>query len=179
MKTNLTLIKSAFYFLKSINLIKGISQPVDLSLLSPSELKGLKTQVAYGFIEAEDDISDYKSELEEEVALDVTPESPEIVHPAVEDHNPDLGNTTVEGYEEPKEVDAVVEDETTTEYVEDEETQSETQSESSENPSDPYDGWLKNKVKKELNNRNIEYSNDMLKDDLVLLLYEDDEKTNS
>lgn len=169
MKTNLTLTKSAFYFLKSINLIKGVTQPVDLSLLSPSELTGLKTQVAYGFIESSEDISEYKSELEEaEVKLDVTPVEPEVIKPEVEDHNPDLGNTTVSEFIE-SEADSDV----------DEEQAPEEDVEGVENTSDSYDGWLKNKVKKELNKRNIEYSNDMLKDDLVLLLYEDDEKTNS
>ena len=159
MKTNLTLVKSAFYFLKSINLIKGVTQPVDLSLLTTSELNGLKTQVAYGFINSDEDISDYKSEIDEEsVTLDLTPEEPEVIEPEVVDHFVDGGNTTVEEFIETEVADEEKADEVT---------------------ADPYEGWLKNKVKKELNKRKIEYSNDSLKDDLVLLLLEDDEKSKS
>ena len=170
MKTKLTLVKGAFYFLKSINLIKGNEQPVDLSELTAIELKGLKKQITYGCITSSEDVLPYlteaTAEVEEDVAeplvipqADPKPETPEVINHFAETDNP-----TVEEFIDEKNEDV----------KEEQEASSETTKET-----DPYEGWLKGKVKKELEQRKIDFTNDMLKDDLVLLLLEDDEKSKA
>ena len=169
MKTKLTLVKGAFYFLKSINLIKGNEQPVDLTELNAVELKGLKKQIAYGCILSSEDVMEYLTETTAEVTKDIKepivipqtdpkPETPEVIN-----HFAEIDNPTVEEFIDEKNKDAK-EQKTGTE------TAKETNS---------YEGWLKSKVKKELEKRKIEFTNDTLKDDLVLLLLEDDEKSKA
>lgn len=169
MKTKLTLVKGAFYFLKSINLIKGIEQPVDLTELNEVELKGLKKQIAYGCILSSEDVMEYLTEATAEVTEDIKepiiilqtdpkPETPEVINHFAETDNPTVEEFINEKNEDDKE----------------QETDTETTKES-----DPYEGWLKSRVKKELEKRKIEFANDTLKDDLVLLLLEDDEKSKA
>ena len=169
MKTKLTLVKGAFYFLKSINLIKGIEQPVDLTELNLVELKGLKKQIAYGCILSSEDVMDYLTEATAEVTEDIKepvvipqtdpkPETPEVINHFAETDNPTVEEFIDEKNEDGKE----------------QETDTETTKET-----DPYEGWLKSRVKKELEKRKIEFANDTLKDDLVLLLLEDDEKSKA
>lgn len=169
MKTKLTLVKGAFYFLKSINLIKGIEQPVDLAELNEVELKGLKKQIAYGCILSSEDVMEYLTEATAEVTEDVKepvvtpqtdpkPETPEVINHFAETDNPTVEEFIDEKNEDDKE----------------QETDTETTKEA-----DPYEGWLKSRVKKELEKRKIEFANDTLKDDLVLLLLEDDEKSKA
>lgn len=169
MKTKLTLVKGAFYFLKSINLIKGIEQPVDLAELNAVELKGLKKQIAYGCILSSEDVMEYLTEATAEVTEDIEepivipqtdpkPETPEVINHFAETDNP-----TVEEFIDEK-----------NEVEQEQETDTETTKEA-----DPYEGWLKSRVKKELEKRKIKFANDMLKDDLVLLLLEDDEKSKA
>ena len=169
MKTKLTLVKGAFYFLKSINLIKGIEQPVDLTELNSVELKGLKKQIAYGCILSSEDVMEYLTEATAEVTEDIKepivipqtdpkPETPEVINHFAETDNPTVEEFIDEKNEDGKE----------------QETDTETTKEA-----DPYEGWLKSRVKKELEKRKIEFANDTLKDDLVLLLLEDDEKSKA
>ena len=169
MKTKLTLVKGAFYFLKSINLIKGIEQPVDLTELNLVELKGLKKQIAYGCILSSEDVMEYLTEATAEVTEDIKepivipqtdpkPETPEVINHFAETDNPTVEEFIDEKNEDGKE----------------QETDTETTKET-----DPYEGWLKSRVKKELEKRKIEFANDTLKDDLVLLLLEDDEKSKA
>ena len=169
MKTKLTLVKGAFYFLKSINLIKGKEQPVDLTELNEVELKGLKTQIAYGCILSSEDVMEYLTEATAEVTEDIVepivipqtdpkPETPEVINHFAETDNPTVEEFIDEKNEDDKE----------------QETDTETTKEA-----DPYEGWLKSRVKKELEKRKIEFANDTLKDDLVLLLLEDDEKSKA
>ena len=169
MKTKLTLVKGAFYFLKSINLIKGIEQPVDLTELNEVELKGLKKQIAYGCILSSEDVMEYLTEATAEVTEDIKepivipqtdpkPETPEVINHFAETDNPTVKEFIDEKNEDDKEQET--DTETTKEY-------------------DPYEGWLKSRVKKELEKRKIEFANDTLKDDLVLLLLEDDEKSKA
>ena len=169
MKTKLTLVKGAFYFLKSINLIKGKEQPVDLTELNEVELKGLKKQIAYGCILSSEDVMEYLTEATAEVTEDIVepivipqtdpkPETPEVINHFAETDNPTAEEFIDEKNEDDKE----------------QETDTETTKEA-----DPYEGWLKSRVKKELEKRKIEFANDMLKDDLVLLLLEDDEKSKA
>ena len=169
MKIKLTLVKGAFYFLKSINLIKGKEQPVDLTELNEVELKGLKTQIAYGCILSSEDVMEYLTEATAEVTEDIVepivipqtdpkPETPEVINHFAETDNPTAEEFIDEKNEDDKE----------------QETDTETTKEA-----DPYEGWLKSRVKKELEKRKIEFANDMLKDDLVLLLLEDDEKSKA
>ena len=169
MKTKLTLVKGAFYFLKSINLIKGKEQPVDLTELNEVELKGLKTQIAYGCILSSEDVMEYLTEATAEVTEDIVepivipqtdpkPETPEVINHFAETDNPTVEEFIDEKNEDDKE----------------QETDTETTKEA-----DPYEGWLKGRVKKELEKRKIEFANDTLKDDLVLLLLEDDEKSKA
>lgn len=169
MKTKLTLVKGAFYFLKSINLIKGIEQPVDLTELNSVELKGLKKQIAYGCILSSEDVMEYLTEATAEVTEDIKepivipqtdpkPETPEVINHFAETDNPTVEEFIDEKNEDGKE----------------QETDTETTKET-----DPYEGWLKSRVKKELEKRKIEFANDTLKDDLVLLLLEDDEKSKA
>ena len=169
MKTKLTLVKGAFYFLKTINLIKNNEQPVDLSELSAVELKGLKTQIAYGCILSSEDVLEYltnaTAELVEEVPEPIVlPQTdPEPVTPEVFNHFAETDNPTVEEF---------INEETKKDGQEQEK-------DSKDAETDPYEGWLKGRVKKELEKRKIEFANDMLKDDLVLLLLEDDEKSKA
>ena len=169
MKTKLTLVKGAFYLLKSINLIKGIEQPVDLTELNLVELKGLKKQIAYGCILSSEDVMEYLTEATAEVTEDIKepivipqtdpkPETPEVINHFAETDNPTVEEFIDEKNEDGKE----------------QETDTETTKET-----DPYEGWLKSRVKKELEKRKIEFANDTLKDDLVLLLLEDDEKSKA
>lgn len=169
MKTKLTLVKGAFYFLKSINLIKGNEQPVDLTELNSVELKGLKKQIAYGCILSSEDVMEYLTEATAEVTEDIKepivipqtdprPETPEVINHFAETDNPTVEEFIDEKNEDGKE----------------QETDTETTKET-----DPYEGWLKSRVKKELEKRKIEFANDTLKDDLVLLLLEDDEKSKA
>lgn len=170
MKTKLTLVKGAFYFLKSINLIKGNEQPVDLAELTALELKGLQKQISYGSITSSEDITKYLAEVTAEAVEDtveptVIPQAdPEPETPEVINHFAETDNPTVEE----------VIDEKNEEDAKEQETSTETTKEA-----DPYEGWLKSKVKKELEKRKIDFTNDMLKDDLVLLLLEDDEKSKA
>lgn len=80
MKTTLTLKSGTYYFFSQINLIKGKSKEIDLSELTLSELRGLKSHVNAGIIDADKDISDYRSEeLEgtEEASL------PPVIEPTI------------------------------------------------------------------------------------------------
>ena len=67
MKTTLTLNTGSFYFLSTVNLIKGVAAEVDLSTLSEGELKGVKAYIASGNISSSEDITDYHAPVEETV----------------------------------------------------------------------------------------------------------------
>lgn len=62
MKTELTLKTGAFYFLSSVNLVKGVPSEVDLSSLTQAEVKGIKSYVDAGHIESSKDLSNYDVE---------------------------------------------------------------------------------------------------------------------
>ena len=86
MKTKLTLNVGSFYFLSTVNLMRGISAEVDLSSLTVAELNGLKSYVRSGSISTEDDISKYEIPTEEVDTTTITPINAEA--PA---EKPDLG----------------------------------------------------------------------------------------
>ena len=65
MKTTLTLNTGSFYFLSTVNLIKGVVAEVDLSTLSEGELKGVKAYIVSGNISSSEDITDYHAPVEE------------------------------------------------------------------------------------------------------------------
>ena len=67
MKTTLTLNTGSFYFLSTVNLIKGVAAEVDLSTLSEGELKGVKAYIVSGNISSSEDITDYHAPVEETV----------------------------------------------------------------------------------------------------------------
>ena len=67
MKTTLTLNTGSFYFLSTVNLIKGVAAEVDLSTLSEGELKGVKAYIVSGNISSSEDIIDYNAPVEETV----------------------------------------------------------------------------------------------------------------
>ena len=67
MKTTLTLNTGSFYFLSTVNLIKGVAAEVDLSTLSEGELKGVKAYIVSGNISSSKDITDYHAPVEETV----------------------------------------------------------------------------------------------------------------
>ena len=67
MKTTLTLNTGSFYFLSTVNLIKGVAAEVDLSTLSEGELKGVKAYIVSGNISSSEDITDYNAPVEETV----------------------------------------------------------------------------------------------------------------
>ena len=148
MKTTLTLNTGSFYFLSTVNLIKGVAAEVDLSTLSEGELKGVKAYIVSGNISSSEDITDYNAPVEE----------------------------TVEQKTEEKEV--TTEQEVTEEVpVEDKkEVQAEEAVASkAETDKKDYSKMVKKELKAELDKRGIE--TDLTKnEDLIKLLEEDDAK---
>ena len=148
MKTTLTLNTGSFYFLSTVNLIKGVAAEVDLSTLSEGELKGVKAYIVSGNISSSEDITDYHAPVEE----------------------------TVEQKTEEKEV--TTEQEVTEEVpVEDKkEVQAEEAVASkAETDKKDYSKMVKKELKAELDRRGIE--TDLTKnEDLIKLLEEDDAK---
>lgn len=148
MKTTLTLNTGSFYFLSTVNLIKGVAAEVDLSTLSEGELKGVKAYIVSGNISSSEDITDYHAPVEE----------------------------TVEQKTEEKEV--TTEQEVTEEVpVEDKkEVQAEEAVASkAETDKKDYSKMVKKELKAELDKRGIE--TDLTKnEDLIKLLEEDDAK---
>ena len=148
MKTTLTLNTGSFYFLSTVNLIKGVAAEVDLSTLSEGELKGVKAYIVSGNISSSEDITDYHAPVEE----------------------------TVEQKTEEKEV--TTEQEVTEEVpVEDKkEVQAEEAVASkAETDKKDYSKMVKKELKAELDKRGIE--TDLTRnEDLIKLLEEDDAK---
>ena len=148
MKTTLTLNTGSFYFLSTVNLIKGVAAEVDLSTLSEGELKGVKAYIVSGNISSSEDIIDYNAPVEE----------------------------TVEQKTEEKEV--TTEQEVTEEVpVEDKkEVQAEEAVASkAETDKKDYSKMVKKELKAELDKRGIE--TDLTRnEDLIKLLEEDDAK---
>ena len=103
MKTKLTLNTGSFYFLSTVNLIRGVSAEVDLSVLTVAELKGLKSYVKSGTISASDNIFEYelKSEFEDLDATEIEPlvEEPEAEQPE-SGYKPPEDNITAVALEE-------------------------------------------------------------------------------
>lgn len=92
MKTKLTLNTGSFYFLSTVNLIKGVAAEVDLSSLTVAELKGLKSHVKAGSISTSENIFEY--ELPSEESLDATEIEPVVENP--EPEQPEAGYTPPE-----------------------------------------------------------------------------------
>ncbi len=148
MKTTLTLNTGSFYFLSTVNLIKGVAAEVDLSTLSEGELKGVKAYIVSGNISSSEDITDYHAPVEE----------------------------TVEQKTEEKEV--TTEKEVTEEVpVKDKKDVQAEEAEASKVETDKkdYSKMVKKELKAELDKRGIE--TDLTRnEDLIKLLEEDDAK---
>lgn len=148
MKTTLTLNTGSFYFLSTVNLIKGVAAEVDLSTLSEGELKGVKAYIVSGNISSSKDITDYHAPVEE----------------------------TVEQKTEEKEV--TTEKEVTEEVpVKDKKDVQAEEAEASKVETDKkdYSKMVKKELKAELDKRGIE--TDLTRnEDLIKLLEEDDAK---
>ena len=62
MKTTLTLNTGTFYFMSSVNLVKGYPVEVDLTTLNPSELKNVKSYIDSGHITSSGDVSTFTTD---------------------------------------------------------------------------------------------------------------------
>ena len=167
MKTKLTLNVGSFYFLSTVNLMRGVSAEVDLSSLTVAELNGLKSYVRSGSISTEDDISKYEIPTEEVDTTTITPINAEA--PA---EKPDLGflpsvdNVTV------------VEEEVTEDVIRELEVEAQEGKEiSTEDTKEDldYENMLKSDVTNEIAKRGIK-TNLTRKDQLIDLLIKDDKK---
>lgn len=167
MKTKLTLNVGSFYFLSTVNLMRGVSAEVDLSSLTVAELNGLKSYVRSGSISTEDDISKYEIPTEE---VDTTPITP--INAEAPAEKPDLGflpsvdNVTV------------VEEEVTEDVIRELEVEAQEGKEiSTEDTKEDldYENMLKSDVTNEIAKRGIK-TNLTRKDQLIDLLIKDDKK---
>ena len=148
MKTTLTLNTGSFYFLSTVNLIKGVAAEVDLSTLSEGELKGVKAYIVSGNISSSEDITDYNAPVEETVEQK-TEEKEVTTKQEVTEEVP---------VEDKKEVQA-----------------EEAVASKAETDKKDYSKMVKKELKAELDKRGIE--TDLTKnEDLIRLLEEDDAK---
>lgn len=167
MKTKLTLNVGSFYFLSTVNLMRGVSAEVDLSGLTVAELNGLKSYVRSGSISTEDDISKYEIPTEEVDTTTITPIDAEA--PA---EKPDLG------FLPPVDNVTVVEEEVTEDVIRDLEVEAQEGKEvSTEDTKEDldYENMLKSDVTNEIAKRGIK-TNLTRKDQLIDLLIKDDKK---
>ena len=167
MKTKLTLNVGSFYFLSTVNLMRGVSAEVDLSSLTVAELNGLKSYVRSGSISTEDDISKYEIPTEEVDTTTITPIDAEA--PA---EKPDLG------FLPPVDNVTVVEEEVTEDLIKELEVEAqegkEIYTEDTKEDLD-YENMLKSDVTNEIAKRGIK-TNLTRKDQLIDLLIKDDKK---
>lgn len=167
MKTKLTLNVGSFYFLSTVNLMRGVSAEVDLSSLTVAELNGLKSYVRSGSISTEDDISKYEIPTEEVDTTTITPIDAEA--PA---EKPDLG------FLPPVDNVTVVEEEVTEDVIKELEVEAQEGKEvSTEDTKEDldYENMLKSDVTNEIAKRGIK-TNLTRKDQLIDLLIKDDKK---
>ena len=167
MKTKLTLNVGSFYFLSTVNLMRGVSAEVDLSSLTVAELNGLKSYVRSGSISTEEDISKYEIPTEEVDTTTITPIDAEA--PA---EKPDLG------FLPPVDNVTVVEEEVTEDVIRDLEVEAQEGKEvSTEDTKEDldYENMLKSDVTNEIAKRGIK-TNLTRKDQLIDLLIKDDKK---
>lgn len=167
MKTKLTLNVGSFYFLSTVNLMRGVSAEVDLSSLTVAELNGLKSYVRSGSISTEDDISKYEIPTEEVDTTTITPIDAEA--PA---EKPDLG------FLPPVDNVTVVEEEVTEDLIKELEVEAQEGKEvSTEDTKEDldYENMLKSDVTNEIAKRGIK-TNLTRKDQLIDLLIKDDKK---
>lgn len=167
MKTKLTLNVGSFYFLSTVNLMRGVSAEVDLSSLTVAELNGLKSYVRSGSISTEDDISKYEIPTEEVDTTTITPIDAEA--PA---EKPDLG------FLPPVDNVTVVEEEITEDVIRELEVEAQEGKEvSTEDTKEDldYENMLKSDVTNEIAKRGIK-TNLTRKDQLIDLLIKDDKK---
>lgn len=167
MKTKLTLNVGSFYFLSTVNLMRGVSAEVDLSSLTVAELNGLKSYVRSGSISTEEDISKYEIPSEEVDTTTITPIDAEA--PA---EKPDLG------FLPPVDNVTVVEEEVTEVVVKELEVEAQEGKEihQEETKKDlDYESMLKSDVTDEIAKRGIK-TNLTRKDQLIDLLIKDDKK---
>lgn len=87
MKTKLTLNTGSFYFLSTVNLIRGVAAEVELKDLTVAELKGLKSYVKSGTISSSENLFEYEIPSEED--LDATKIEPVVENP--EPQEPEAG----------------------------------------------------------------------------------------
>lgn len=83
MKTKLTLNAGSFYFLSTVNLIRGVAAEVELKDLTVAELKGLKSYVRSGTISSSENLFEY--ELPSDEDLDATKIEPVVENPEPEE----------------------------------------------------------------------------------------------
>ncbi len=167
MKTKLTLNVGSFYFLSTVNLMRGVSAEVDLSSLTVAELNGLKSYVRSGSISTEEDISKYEIPTEEVDTTTITPIDAEA--PA---EKPDLG------FLPPVDNVTVVEEEVTEDLIKELEVEAQEGKEvSTEDTKEDldYENMLKSDVTNEIAKRGIK-TNLTRKDQLIDLLIKDDKK---
>ena len=167
MKTKLTLNVGSFYFLSTVNQMRGVSAEVDLSSLTVAELNGLKSYVRSGSISTEDDISKYEIPTEEVDTTTITPIDAEA--PA---EKPDLG------FLPPVDNVTVVEEEVTEDVIRELEVEAQEGKEvSTEDTKEDldYENMLKSDVTNEIAKRGIK-TNLTRKDQLIDLLIKDDKK---
>ena len=167
MKTKLTLNVGSFYFLSTVNLMRGVSAEVDLSSLTVAELNGLKSYVRSGSISTEDDISKYEIPTEEVDTTTITPIDAEA--PA---EKPDLG------FLPPVDNVTAVEEEVTEDVIRELEVAAQEGKEvSTEDTKEDldYENMLKSDVTNEIAKRGIK-TNLTRKDQLIDLLIKDDKK---
>lgn len=167
MKTKLTLNVGSFYFLSTVNLMRGVSAEVDLSSLTVAELNGLKSYVRSGSISTEDDISKYEIPTEEVDTTTITPIDAEA--PA---EKPDLG------FLPPVDNVTVVEEEVTEDVIRELEVEAQEGKEVSTKDTKEdldYENMLKSDVTNEIAKRGIK-TNLTRKDQLIDLLIKDDKK---
>ena len=87
MKTKLTLNTGSFYFLSTVNLIRGVAAEVELKDLTVAELKGLKSYVKSGTISSSENLFEYEIPSDED--LDATKIEPIVENP--EPQEPEAG----------------------------------------------------------------------------------------
>ena len=164
MKTKLTLNVGSFYFLSTVNLMRGVSAEVDLSSLTVAELNGLKSYVRSGSISTEEDISKYEIPTEEVDTTTITPIDAEA--PA---EKPDLG------FLPPVDNVTVVEEEVTEDVIRELEVEAQEVSTEDTKEDLDYENMLKSDVTNEIAKRGIK-TNLTRKDQLIDLLIKDDKK---
>lgn len=169
MKTKLTLNVGSFYFLSTVNLMRGVSAEVDLSSLTVAELNGLKSYVRSGSISTSDDISGYEIPSEDVDTTTITPADQEV--PA---ESPELG------FLPPVDNVTVIDEEVTEDKIKDLEKEAQEGKEVSAieevvKVSVNYEDMLKTEILEEIEKRGIKTSLTR-KDQLINLLTKDDKK---